>query len=497
MQIQLMHLISRLCAETGLMGCVLLAFLLGGCASSAGLHSQLSMDNVGTLQAKQSLDGLTRSVDAWPGEDWWTMFGDRQLDALVAEALARSPTLMEAQARIRRADAIVQVVGAQRRPATELNASVTPQRFSSNGMVPPPYAGSYQTTARLAADLQWDLDFWGRNRSALAAATSRADAARVDARAAQELLAAALVGACIEFDRIERQRDLARAELARRQDVARLVGLRVAARLAAESEHKAELASMAQGQAQLDNWDQLARLARNRLAALAGQGPDRGLALAIPSLATARTPRLPEELPAELLGRRADLVAGRLRVAAAHGEEAAAKAAFYPNINLIAFAGFEAIGLGELLRGDSGIVGIGPALSLPILGQARLRGNLAARQAELDEAVAQYNAALVRAVQDVADQVAAWRGAAVQATSEAAALKQEQERVSQLDARYRAGLSDRLAVLAAQGQVIQSQRRQADLGASMRAAAAGLAHALGGGFQSSRPLVTLSSERPS
>jgi NodT family efflux transporter outer membrane factor (OMF) lipoprotein len=497
MQIQLMHAITRLRVAASRLSGGVLVLLLAGCASSAGLHSQLSVSNAGTLQASQSMSGMARSVDAWPSEDWWAMFDDAQLDALVAEALARSPTLAEVQARIRRAEAIVQVVGADSRPATQLDASVTPQRFSSNGMVPPPYAGTYQTTARLAADLQWDLDFWGRNRSALVAATSRAEAARVDARAARELLAAALVRAYIEFDRIEHQRNLARAELIRRRDVARLVGLRVGARLAAEAEHKAELASVAQARAQRDHWDQLARLARNRLAALAGQGPDRGLALATPNLAAARPPRLPNQLPAELVGRRADLVAGRLRVAAAQGEEAAAKAAFYPNINLIAFAGLESIGLGELLRGDSGVVGIGPALTLPIFGQARLRGNLAARQAELDEAVAQYNGALVKAVQDVADQIAAWRGAAAQLASEAAAVDQQRQRVAMLEARYHAGLSDRLAVLAARGQVLQSQGRQADLAASLRTAAAGLAHALGGGFQSAKPVATLHSERSS
>ena len=275
------------------------------------------------------------------------------------------------------------------------------------------------------------------------------------------------------------------------------MGLRVGARLAAEAEHKAELASVAQARAQRDHWNQLAGVARNRLAALAGQGPDRGLALATPSIAAAKPPRLPNQLPAQLMGRRANLLAGQLRVAAAQGEEAAAKAAFYPNINLIAFAGIESIGLGELLRGDSGIVGVGPALSLPILGQASLRGKLAARQAELDEAVAQYNGALVKAVQDVANQVAAWRGVAAQAASEAAALDQQRQRVVMLEARYRAGLSDRLAVLAAQGQVLQSQGRQADLAASLRTAAAGLAHALGGGFQSAKPVATLNSESPS
>ena len=424
----------------------------------------------------------------WPAGDWWRAFGDIQLDTLMTEALAGSPTLRVAAARIRLAEAGAARAGASLQPGFNLQADVTPQRFSENYLVPPPYAGAYYVPAQATANMNWELDFWGRNRAALDAALSRTGAARAEAQSARLTLAGAVVRAYVEFDRLTRQRQLAADEVERREAVRRLTGLREQARLASRDDLGLAHAGVAEAQAELANWDAALQLIRNRLAALAGQGPDRGLTLAAPHLGTSGKAALPSDLPAELLGRRPDLAAARLRVEAAKGEQRTARAAFYPNVNLTAFAGLQAIGLDKLLKAGSAVAGIGPAISLPIFDSVRLKAGLAASEADYDLAVEAYNGTLVEALREVADQLDGWRDANNRAIPLEAGLAEEEAHLRQVERREQADLASHLDVLDAHGRLLAVQRRLADNQARQLAAAAGLTEALGGGYRTVEPL---------
>src|SRR5262249_2808149 len=148
---------------------------------------------------------------------------------------------------------------------------------------------------------------------------------------------------------------------------------------------------------------------RHAIAALMGAGPDRGLAIARPEVTLVRAFGLPRELAADLLGRRPDIVAARLRAEAAARRIDQARAAFYPNVNLVAFAGVQSIGLDMLGRSGSSIGSIGPAISLPIFDGGRLRSQLRGADADYALAVANYDDTVVRALQDVADATASQR----------------------------------------------------------------------------------------
>src|SRR5579871_3127369 len=113
-----------------------------------------------------------------------------------------------------------------------------------------------------------------------------------------------------------------------------------------------------------------------------GAGPDRGLAIERPTLPTDKDFGLPARLPAELLGRRPDVVAARYRVEAAAQGIKQEKAAFYPNVDLKALVGFQSLGLSNLFLSDSTVAAVGPAISLPIFDGGRLRAQY--RGAEAD-----------------------------------------------------------------------------------------------------------------
>ena len=174
-----------------------LAASLAGCVERGDWKPapRLEPRSLGAQVAGARLDAA-----AWPTEQWWRGYGDPQLDALIAEALAGSPSLEIAEARLRSAQAQAITAGAVRVPAASLDAETTRQRYPEHGLFPPPFAGSYSTDARVALDFGFDLDFWGRNRALLAAARSGVQVADADRAAARLALAVGVVRAYIQLD---------------------------------------------------------------------------------------------------------------------------------------------------------------------------------------------------------------------------------------------------------------------------------------------------------
>jgi outer membrane protein TolC len=116
--------------------------LLAGCASTKGIEPQAKLRTPARPPAPRSQ--RARPVSA----QWWREFGDAQLDALVDEALRGNPNLGVAQARLRRAQGRAEVARAATRPQVNGALDITRQRYTENGLYPPPLAGSVATAAR-------------------------------------------------------------------------------------------------------------------------------------------------------------------------------------------------------------------------------------------------------------------------------------------------------------------------------------------------------------
>jgi NodT family efflux transporter outer membrane factor (OMF) lipoprotein len=191
---------------------------------------------------------------------------------------------------------------------------------------------------------------------------------------------------------------------------------------------------------------------------------------------------LPSRVPADLLGRRPDIVAARARVEAASRDIASAKAAFYPDINLAALIGVQSVNLSKLLQAGSAIPSATAAISLPILDGGRLRGALADRNAEYDAAVEQYNQALSDALREVVDQLASLRSVQTQRSEADAALASAEEAYDLALTRYKAGLGSLLQVITVETAVLEQRQLRAELQSRELALSINLIRALGGGF---------------
>jgi NodT family efflux transporter outer membrane factor (OMF) lipoprotein len=456
------------------------------CVGDRGRHAQRLLEP-NTLTADRTLSTAQTNEGAWPEDDWWRAYGDPQLDALIAEALAGSPSLQVAQARLRAAQAEVTRASGPRLPNTAVDAEATRQRYSANGLYPPPFAGNYYTDARVALDFSYDLDFWGRNRQVLESARANARAAEADHAAAGLALTVAVARAYFNFNLQFALRDIAKDSLEQQNAILSLTQQRASRGLENVARVKQSEANVALTQASVEYVEASLKVARSQLGALVGAGPDRGLDLQRPRITTVEKVELPATLPADLLGRRPDVVAERWRVESATHGVAAAEAAFYPNVNLAAFAGFQTVGLSKLFNGDSAIVGAGPALSLPIFNRRELRGALESQQAQYDLSVAQYNQTLIDAVNDVANVVTNWDSLLREVSEARTAEEAAQNAYSITKERYRAGLDNYLTVLSTENEVFFTQAIRAQLLARELNLTVDLVRALGGGYPANTP----------
>jgi NodT family efflux transporter outer membrane factor (OMF) lipoprotein len=286
----------------------------------------------------------------------------------------------------------------------------------------------------------------------------------------------------VQLARQQATLDLIAQQIAVRQEVDRLTQLRIKSGLDPRSDNEQAVQQLASLRYEQAVWLEQAALTRNQLAALMGQGPDRGQRIAASVLPQETSLVLPDNLPLELLAHRPDIVAARWRAEATLGDIESARAQFYPNVNLMGFAGLSSLGMDKLLNSGSTIVGIGPAIRLPILETASLRAQLQGRYAASEVAVASYNQTLNDALHDVADQVMSARAALDQQQQQQVATQSAANSLRLAREREKAGTTNMLPVLGAQMALLMQQKSALDTTARRADLRIGLIRALGGGF---------------
>jgi NodT family efflux transporter outer membrane factor (OMF) lipoprotein len=414
--------------------------------------------------------------------EWWKAAGDPQLDRLVADALSGSPSLDVAAARVRQAQAQFARADANRGPDVALDAQVQAARLSGRYTIPPPFAGTVRELGTAQAGLNWDLDLFGRQKAAIAQAAAGLDAARFDAAAARLMLAGAVTQSYAELARAERQAEVANRAIATRRQSLALVDSRVRNRLASRLDHEAAQTLVAQAELALVQAQAARVLATDALAALVGRGPDYARGIGPTRLPADIALPVPTAIPADLLARRADVAAARARVEAAAAGRQVARRAFYPNINLTALIGLQAIGLSNFNEPDAGTAGIGSALHLPLFDNGRLKADLASATAAQDVATAQYNEAVVGAAREAADAIARVQAADTARVRQRAVVAGFAE-TGRLNAiRVRSGLDSRLTGIDNDIRLLDAELAAANLTIDALSARAALAVALGGGF---------------
>ena len=459
------------------------AILLGGCADLNGLAPQGRLRPEQDIAARASLAGVQPAP--WPNSDWWRTLGDGALDTLIGEALRDNPDLAAADARVRLATAQAGSAEAARYPTLDAKASFPGTPFPDD--FPKPFAG-YTSAKQANLTAGYVFDLWGGQRAAWEAALGQQRAAEVDGEAARLTLSTRVAQTYADLEYAFAAHDIALADLDRAQKLLDLTRQRVQAGIDSVALLRQAESTQAGAEQKQAQTAQRIESVRTQLAALLGQGPDRGLTIERPQALNVAELAVPEDLPAELVGRRPDIVAARWRVEAARRGIDAAKAQFFPNINLTAVLGVMSLKGADLFDSTSRFGLVTPAISLPIFDGGRLRSNLAGRDADYDLAIAQYNKTLVGAFNEVADSLSHLRSLETQRAAQQRSRASAQQAWELSTQRYRNGVGGYLEVLVLQQALHQAEERLADIENQRVAASINLVRALGGGYRAETPV---------
>ncbi len=469
----------------GLIPALALAVVLSACAR---LPTDLPpRPDLVVPETRNTLAGLSKDAGlggaASVSERWWESFGLAELNGLVETALKDQPDLAAAQARLRAADQAERLARLDAQVHYATDASVVREHLSKNGLFPPPIGGSSFTQTDVSENLSYSLDWWGRNRALVRAAGNEMRAARDEAAAVRLTVAAAVADAYF-----------AGADAASRLAVAR----------ALEQDHRKEhdllkarfdlgldsAQPLIDARRKLDLDEDLVRgleyqgrSLRYRLSALIGSDPDH--AADLPGIANdadlkAHLPPLPAGLPLDWLARRPDVAALRGRVEAAADLSTAARADFYPNLDLRLMVGLETLDLGKLLQAGSVSASVGPALHLPILNGQTLRAKLGKREADYAASVAAYNRAILEAARQAADAYALITSLEQRGQAQRQALRETERTRDLARQREKLGLAGPLDAFEADSAVLGQRMNDIQIQAASLRARVALYQALGG-----------------
>lgn len=455
-----------------------LLLALGACAGMSDDNNVLPRRDLASAQLAQS---IKLAHEGWPPALWWTHYGDTQLNALIAQALKDSPSMQAADARFASARAALQFNAADQGARLDADASINRQRYSGNGFFPPPIGGAWytETTPQLVAT--YPVDWWGKHKAAIGAAVGEVNARLAENAAAEENLVSAVAQAYYSIeadwarlDNLKQMQDLQQQLLA---DKAKRVAHGVAA---SSAERQAEIDLGATNQ-QVTRLETGIAHEREALRALIG-GDAQALDDLTPHALPQPEPALPAQLGGDLLSRRPDLQAARWRVEASLDRIDSAKAAFYPDINLTGFVGNDVIAFEDLLKAPSRTFFIGATFDLPLFDNGRLNAKLAGSRSRRNEAIADYNEAVLEAVREVAQSGVAIQGTQKLIEQQNATSAATKALLKGAQSRFRQGLADQAALLSAQLGVARSRDAELQLQGRQIQNDITLVRALGGGY---------------
>lgn len=423
-----------------------------------------------TLPEKWSPESANVAHDVQAGREWWSHFGNSELDSLVSQALARNHDLKAAMQRVAQARAQVRVAGAGLRPS--LGASVSATRSHNSG------AGSDgKTSYEGLLSASYELDLWGANQASLSAAEASAEKSVYDQAALALVVEAEVASDYFQVLALKDRIGVARRNLAAAEDLLKLVRAEYAQGATSALEVAQQETTVYNDQAKIPQLMAQKVNLEHAIAVLIGV-PPQGFSVTSGGLDAVSLPKIGAGQPSTLLERRPDIRSAEAALRGANADVGIARAAFLPTLDLSANAGLA----GVITGGASTVASLVAQMTAPLYKGGELRGQLAVSKAKLAELVESYQQAVLAALQDVEDarssiyyghrQVALLKRAAVSA----------RQAYHLARVRFKAGSVDFLSVLSAEQAQLSADDALLQAQASQFVNAAGLFKALGGGW---------------
>jgi multidrug efflux system outer membrane protein len=414
---------------------------------------------------------------------WWQLFKDPTLEALIREALAQNQDLAVAAARVQETRAMARGAAGALWPTLGVQVSGAHGQLSSRKTTPGlAVGGAYG----LDAAVSWEVDLWGRVRSARDAADAQAIGSEEDRRGLVLALVSGVAQAYLELRALDLRLQVAQANGELRKGTLDLFEAKAKGGVASDLEVEQARADHAVTLAAVPSTRRLIALKEHELCVLLGRQPgpiDRGYDL----VETPVPPALPAGVPASLLERRPDLRSAEQAAIAATAGARVATAERFPRLSLSGVLGLGSPSLSTLFSPDALMWSVGGGLFAPIFEGGRLKADQEAAEARVAQASAAWRQAVLVALREVSDQAVSVKmftevriqnEVEVKSTSNAARLAM---------LRYQGGISSYLEVLDAQRRQFSSATDLVDARRDELVAVVQLYKALGGGWQEPPP----------
>ncbi len=422
---------------------------------------------------------------------WWKAFGDPVLDELIERAERMNLDVRKAASRLAETEASRTGARAALLPDIGGSTSVTQLRGGYNqGVIKVPSSGAnaggslisaFETSALSSAfNMRWELDVFGGLRKASTAAAADASAASANVRDVQAIVRAEVARNYVDLRAAEDQIAIVRANVAAEKDLLDLVRVRADAGLATDLDVERQVSQLASVQATLPDLDTQRLRAIHRIGVLLGDDPTALRDRLDAKSASLQIPDVPRAIPGEVLKRRPDVRRAEAQIAAAYARAGAARADLYPKFLITGLSGRQSTDVPGLTLGAGNFFSVGPGVSLPIFNFGRIRSQIAARDAQLEQALRSYEQDVLAAFEETENAYVARDRAEQRQRDLEVGLASATRSVELARELYVRGLSDFLAVLDAQRQQFAMERELAAGNAAVLSSTIALLKALGG-----------------
>jgi NodT family efflux transporter outer membrane factor (OMF) lipoprotein len=414
----------------------------------------------------------TQSDAGRPPLDWWRGFRSRELTGLMEQAQTANQDIAAAVARILQADANARIANAALLPAINLDTSAT--RNKQPG-------AQVRSIYNLSFNAAYEIDFWGKNRAALASATESAIATRYDRDVVALTVLASTGNAYFQVLAAQDRLRIARDNLAAATRILAIIKERAAVGTASQLEVSQQESLVAQVRAAIPVLEITLKQNTAELAVLAGQPPEL-LKVRGGSLNAVSVPRVTPGLPSELLAQRPDIRRAEAQLTATNYDVTTARASFFPSIRLTGETGWQSAALSSLFGPGAWFYTMAASLTQPIFDGGRLHGQLDIAKAQRDEALATYRGAVLAAFRDVEQALVALQQQTTRERLQADVVRSAREAFTIAETRLREGTTDIVTVLNTQQTLFQGQDTLVQVRLARLLAAIGVYQAVGGGW---------------
>jgi NodT family efflux transporter outer membrane factor (OMF) lipoprotein len=414
-----------------------------------------------------------------PG-DWWTLFRSPELDKMIKQGLADSPTLAAAQAALRKAEEDMRAVsGSILYPAVNANLQAGRQRISGNaGAGPSDTFNLYNASVGVS----YTLDLSGGGRRQIEAYQAQIDYQSYIYEATYLTLTANIVTAAIQEASLRAQLNTTRDIIAIQQKQLDVIKKQFELGAVSKTVVLSQETEIAMTKAGLPTLEKQLDLTRNALAVMIGQFPGNGKLPEFNLESLLLPEELPVSLPSDLARQRPDVRAAEALLHQACAAVGVATANLYPQITLSAGYGFQAVSTDILFNGQSVVWNLGTGLLQPLFRGGELTAKRRSAIAAYDQAAAQYRQTVLKAFQDVADVLRALETDALTLQAQAEAETAAKAALELIEKQYELGAVSYPALLIAQRDYQKTRINVITAQAQRYADTAALFQALGGGW---------------